>query len=56
MALKDNPLAPFPKGDFFKSPLKKGDSGGCPVCSDTNFEFPKHQVGAGFKPAPTTKH
>ena len=24
-----NPLAPFFKGDFVKSPLKKGDSGGC---------------------------
>ncbi len=24
-----NPLAPFSKGDFVKSPLTKGDLGGC---------------------------
>ena len=24
-----NPLAPFSKGEFLKSPLIKGDSGGC---------------------------
>ncbi len=25
MLLKNNPLAPFTKGDFLKSPLEKGD-------------------------------
>jgi len=29
MPVKNNPLAPFIKGDFLKSPLEKGDSGGC---------------------------
>jgi len=40
MPVKNNPLAPFIKGDFLKSPLAKGDSGGCLVCYDTNFEIP----------------
>src|SRR3989304_2865196 len=31
-----NPLAPFFKGDFVKSPLKKGDSGGC-LCQKPMF-------------------
>ena len=31
-----NPLAPFFKGDFVKSPLKKGDSGGC-LCQKPIF-------------------
>jgi len=48
----NNPLAPFSKGNFFdapfikweflKSPLEKGDSGGCLVYYDTNFEIPIH--------------
>jgi hypothetical protein len=48
----DNPPAPFFKGDFlksplegegsFKSPLIKGDSGGCLVCYDINFEILYH--------------
>ena len=42
MPVKNNPLTPFIKGDFLKSPLEKGDSGGCLVCYDTNFEFPEH--------------
>jgi len=29
MPVKNNPLAPFSKGDSVKSPLIKGDSGGC---------------------------
>jgi len=29
MSSINNPLAPFAKGEFPKSPLKKGDSGGC---------------------------
>ncbi len=29
MDAEDNPLAPFFKGDFVKSPLEKGDLGGC---------------------------
>src|SRR3989304_884881 len=44
MPVKNNPLTPFIKGDFFKSPLEKGDSGGCLVCYDTNFEIPEHRV------------
>src|SRR3990167_3838101 len=53
MPLKNNPLAPFIKGDFLKSPLdfvvsaqsnEKGDSGGCLVCYDTNFEIPPSLV------------
>jgi len=40
MLVKNNPLAPFIKGDFLKSPLIKGDSGGCLACYDTNFEIP----------------
>ena len=40
MPEKNNPLAPFIKGDFLKSPLGKGDSGGCLVCYDTNFKIP----------------
>src|SRR3990167_8592177 len=39
-----NPLAPFIKGEFFKSPLEKGDSGGCLIYHVTNFEFPIHRV------------
>jgi len=27
MPVKNNPLAPFIKGDFLKSPLEKGDKG-----------------------------
>ena len=29
MPVKNNPLAPFIKGEFLKSPLTKGDIGGC---------------------------
>jgi hypothetical protein len=46
MPVKNNPLAPFIKGDFLKSPLIKGDSGGCLVCYDTNFEIPEHELNA----------
>ena len=42
MPIKNNPLTPFIKGDFLKFPLEKGDSGGCLVCYDTNFEIPVH--------------
>jgi len=44
MPVKNNPLAPFIKGDFLKPPLAKGDSGGCLVCYDTNFEIPEHSI------------
>jgi len=37
MPIKNNPLTPFIKGDFLKSPLEKGDSGGCLVCYDTLY-------------------
>ena len=55
MSNANNPLAPFikgelllpplPKVDFFKSPLEKGDSGGCLVCYATNFEIPVYKLG-----------
>jgi len=36
---ENNPLAPFIKGDFLKSPLEKGDSGGCPVAMIQTLKF-----------------
>ncbi len=42
--MKNNPLAPFIKGDFFTSPLENGDSGGCLVCYDTNFKIPEREL------------
>ena len=39
MPEKNNPLAPFIKGDFLKSPLEKGDSGGCPVAMIQTLKF-----------------
>ena len=42
LSITNNPLTPFIKGEFFKSPLEKGDRGGCLVCYATNFEIPVH--------------
>jgi len=44
LSVTNNPLTPFIKGEFFKSPLEKGDSEGCLVYHVTNFEFPIHRV------------
>ena len=51
----NNPLAPFIKGEFFKSPLEKGDQGGCLVCYATNFEIPILKYKFGMSTVPVDK-
>src|SRR3989304_6628966 len=39
MSISNNPLAPFIKGEFLKSPLIKGDSGGCLIAMLRTLKF-----------------
>src|SRR3990172_4818857 len=39
MSSINNPLAPFINGEFLKSPLEKGDSGGCLTAMLSTLKF-----------------